>query len=75
MLDMGNFSSFKFRLRNILEDMEGSEPIFANINSKSSNIGIDSTKKYIEDTVEQGTLKREKADEIIELLDRFSKYR
>jgi hypothetical protein len=75
MLDMGNFSSFKYRLRKILEEMEGSEPIFANINSKSSNIGIDSTKKYIEDTVEQGTLKREKADEIIELLDRFSKYR
>jgi hypothetical protein len=75
MLDMGNFSSFKYRLRKILEEMEGSEPIFANINSKSSNIGIDSTKKYIEDIVEHGTLKREKADEIIELLDRFSKYR
>jgi hypothetical protein len=69
MLDMGNFSSFKYRLRKILEEMEGSEPIL------SSNIGIDSTKKYIEDIVEHGTLKREKADEIIELLDRFSKYR
>lgn len=75
MLDMGNFSSFKFRLRNILNELEGSEPIFANINSKSSNIGIKDTKKYIEDVVEQGSLKREMADEIIELLDRFSKYR
>ncbi len=75
MLDMGSFSSFKYRLRNILEDMEGSEPIFANINSKSTNIGIDNTKKYIEEIVKDGSLKREKADEIIELLGRFSKYR
>jgi Fe2+ transport system protein FeoA len=75
MLDMGNVSSFKFRLRKILEDVEGSDPIFANVNSKSVNLGIEDAKIYIEEVVEQGNLKREKADEIIDLLDRFTKYR
>jgi hypothetical protein len=75
MLNMGKISSFKFRLRGILEEVEGSEPIFANVNSKSINVGIEETKKYLEDVVKLGDIKSEKADEIIELLDRFSKYR
>ncbi len=75
MLDMGKFDSFKFRLKKTLEGVEGGEPIFANVNSKSTNIGTKDAKKYVEDIVEQGTIKREKADEIIDLLDRYSKYR
>ncbi|RMF89893.1 MAG: hypothetical protein D6733_05305 [Methanobacteriota archaeon] len=75
MLDMGRSSSFRYRLRAILEDVEGSEPIFANINSKSANVGTASAKTYVEEMVTAGALKREKADEIIELLERFSKYR
>jgi hypothetical protein len=75
MLDMGKVSSFKFRLRKILEDVEGNDPIFANVNSKSVNLGITDAKLYIEDVVKQGNLKKDKADEIIELLDRFTKYR
>ncbi len=75
MLNMGKHSSFKYQLKRTLDEVEGSEPIFANVNSKSINIGTDDAKKYIEDVVKQGKIEREKADEIIDLLDRFSKYR
>jgi hypothetical protein len=75
LLDMGKTSSFKYRLRNLLSGVEGSDPIFANVNSKSINVGTDDAKKYLEDVVKHGAIERTKADEIIELLDRFSKYR
>jgi hypothetical protein len=75
MLDMGSTNSFKYKLRQTLDDVEGGEPIFANINSKSINIGISEAKNYVEDTFKQGSITRKKADEIIELLDRFTKFR
>jgi hypothetical protein len=75
MLDMGNHSSFKFRLRKILEGVDGGDIVFANVNSKSMNIGISEAKEYVEDKVEKEDLIKEKADEILALLERFSKYR
>jgi len=75
MLDMGKHDSFKYRLRQVLEDVVGSEPILANINSKSTNLGIDNAKEYLETIVEEGSIERNKAEEIIELLHRYSKYR
>lgn len=75
MLDMGKHDSFKYRLRQVLEEVVGSEPILANINSKSTNLGIEKAKEYIETIVEEGSIGRDKADEIIDLLNRYTKYR
>ncbi len=72
---MGNISGFKFRLRNMLDGVEGGETIFANVNSKSTNIGIEEAKSYVHDSVTQGDLKKEKGDEILDLLKRYSKLR
>jgi hypothetical protein len=75
MLDMRNHSDFKYDLKKTLEGMAGSDPVFANVNSKSINIGTDEAKKYVEDLVNQESIDRKKADEIIALLDRYSKFR
>ncbi len=75
MLDMGKHDSFKYRLRQVLEDVVGCETILANINSKSTNLGIENAKEYIETIVVEGSIGREKADEIIDLLNRYTRYR
>ncbi len=75
MIDMHRLSSFKFELSGVLSDIEGCDTIFANILSKSMNVGIEDTIKYIEVGVEKGNLETEKSDEIINLLNRYKKYR
>ncbi len=75
MIDMGRLSSFKFYLKKTLEDVESGDTVYANILSKSSNIGIDEAMKYIESQVVSGTLGEEKSAEVIQLVKRFTKFR
>ena len=75
MLNMRNLSSFRYHLKMTLDGVEGGGPLYANIFSKSSNIGIDEAKQYVQTVVDEGKLSRDKASEIFDLLRKFSKFR
>jgi len=75
MIDMRRLRSFQFELKGTLTDIANCDTIFANILSKSMNLGIEETLKFIEVTVEKGNLETEKSDEIIDLLNKYKKYR
>ena len=75
MIDMRRLHSFKFELKGILTDVASCDTIFANILSKSMNVGIDDTLKYIEVGVDKGNIESEKSDEIIDLLNKYKKWR
>ncbi len=75
LIDMHRLSSFKFELKGILTDVAGCDTIFANILSKSMNLGIEDTLRYIEVGVDKGNLETEKSDEIVNLLNKYKKYR
>ncbi len=75
MLHTGSLHMFEYRLKTALEDVEGGGTIFANVFSKSSNIGIDEAIDYLHSVVEEEKLESDKADEIIELLERSSRLR
>jgi hypothetical protein len=74
-LNMRKLSSFEFYLKQALEEVEAGGTIFGNIYSKATNLGIDEAKTYVETLVDDGNIGEEKAGEIIELLNRFSKFR
>lgn len=75
MIDMRRLHSFKFELKGILTDVANCDTIFANILSKSMNLGIEDALRFIEVAVEKGNLETEKSDEIIDLLNKYKKYR
>jgi len=74
-LNIGGLSSFEYRLKNILEDVEAGGTIFGNICSKANNLGIAEAKKYVEVLADDGDIEREKSGEILELLNTFSTLR
>ena len=74
-LNMGKADGFEFRLKNLLEGMEGSGTIFGNICSKSINVGIKEAISYVEALAEDSNIEMSKADEIVELLKRYSTLR
>ncbi len=74
-LNMGKLSSFEYNLKKILEDVETGGAIFGNIYSKSTNLGITEAKEYVEVLADDGNIERDKASELIELLNRFGTLR
>lgn len=74
-LNMGKLSTFEYQLKKVLEDVEAGSAIFGNVCSKSTNLGIAEAKKYAEALADDGNIERDKASEIIELLNRFSTLR
>ena len=74
-LNMRKADSFEFRLKNLLDGIEGSGTIFGNICSKATNLSIAEAKKYVEVLADDGDIERDKSDEIFELLNRFSTLR
>lgn len=74
-LNMGKLSSFEYQLKKILEDVGTGGAIFGNIYSKSTNLGITEAIKYVEALAEDGNIEKDKAGELIELLNNFSKFR
>jgi len=74
-LNMGRLNSFEYRLKKILEDVEAGSTMFGNIRTKSANQGIKDAEQYVETLTDDGDIEKEKAGEILELLNRFSKMR
>ena len=74
-LNLGKVSTFEFQLKKALEGVEAGAIIFGNVCSKATNIGIAETIEYLEGIEEAGNLSEDKAEELIDLLKRFSRYR
>ncbi len=74
-LNMRIVDGFEFRLKKLLDGMEGSGIIFGNICSKSVNIGMDEAIDYVEVLVEDSNIEKSKATEIVALLDKYSTLR
>jgi hypothetical protein len=72
---MGRAESFEYRLKKVLDGMEMGGTIFGNIGSKAANVGTAEAKKYVEVLADDGNIERDKASEILELLNRFSTLR
>jgi hypothetical protein len=74
-LNMRKADGFEFRLKNLLDGIEGSGIIFGNICSKSINISINKAIKYVEALVEDSNIEKGKAAEIVALLNKYSTLR
>lgn len=74
-LAMGQLSTFEYLLKKALEDVEMGGTIFGNIYSKAANVGTEEAKQYVESIADDESIERAKADEIIGLLNRYSKMR
>lgn len=72
---MRTSSSFEYELKQILKDVEMGTAIFGNVYSKANNIGIVEAEEYVEGIAGEGNIERDKADEIIGLLNRSGKMR
>ncbi|MFQ6137138.1 MAG: hypothetical protein ACE5PM_08170 [Candidatus Hydrothermarchaeales archaeon] len=74
MLDMGRIESFRWNLKNLLDDLPDPQDkgaIFANICTKSTNIGIKEAKEYILHKKEDGAIDENTSNELLRLLDKF----
>lgn len=74
-LNMGKLDSFEYHLKNMLNGVEGKGTIFGNICSKSVNLGITEAKNYVEVLAQDGNIEQDKAAQIVELLNRYSRLR
>lgn len=74
-LDMRKLSTFEYQLKKVLEDVNSGSAIFGSVYSKSANMDIAHAKKYVEILEDDGNIEKDKASEIIELLNRFSTMR
>ncbi|MEE8400680.1 MAG: hypothetical protein V3R86_00800 [Candidatus Hydrothermarchaeaceae archaeon] len=74
-LDMRKLSTFEYQLKKILEDVDSGSAIFGNVYSKSANMNIANAKEYVEILADDDSIQKDKASEIIELLNRFSTMR
>lgn len=72
---MGKLSSFEYNLKNALNGVEGNGVIFGNVCSKATNLGIEDARKYVEKLAEEGNIGEDKAAEIVDLLNRYSRLR
>ncbi|MFQ5815991.1 MAG: hypothetical protein ACE5G7_05790 [Candidatus Hydrothermarchaeaceae archaeon] len=78
MLNMGRIESFEWNLGNLLNDLPNPQnrgAIFASIRNKSTNIGIEEAKEYILNKEKEGEIDENTSNELVALLDRFSKRR
>lgn len=78
MLDMGRIDSFRWNLSNLLAGLPNPQDkgaIFANICTKSTNIGIDETEKYILNEKEREVIDDTMSERLLKLLDKFSRRR
>jgi hypothetical protein len=79
MLNLRNILSFKFLLREILEDSSMNEDFtnafVANVITKGSRVSLKEAKDYVRSLTKEGVLEKQTSDEILQLLDRNRKYR
>ena len=79
MLNLNRISSFRYGIREIMTHYEVNEAmassIVATVIAKGSRHSIASARSYVKEQKEAGNCPREATDEIIALLDKYSKYR
>lgn len=79
MLNLGRVSSFRYGMREIMQNYEiedsAASSVIASVIAKGSRISIDSAIHYVRDQEKTGIYPKEVSDEICDLLDRFSKLR
>lgn len=79
MLNLRNLYSFKYYLRQILEESSMDEnftnAFIANLVTKGSRESLAEAKDYVRSLAKQGVFDNETSDEICELLERNRKYR
>ena len=79
MLNLRNIISFKFLLREILEDSsmddDFTNAFIANVITKGSRVSLKEAKDYVIAMTKEGVLEEKTSQEILVLLDRNRKYR
>ena len=79
MLNVRRMSSFRYDLREILDNFDVSETvagsILASIVAKGSRVSIESAKVFVREQEKAGAYPSEASEEICSLLDRWSTYR
>ncbi len=78
MLNMARLDSFEWNLKKVLEGLPNPEnkgAIFGSIRNKSINIGIEEAREYILSKQEEEAIDEDTSNELLALLDRFSKRR
>ena len=79
MLNLRYIISFKYHLKQILEDSkideDFSNAFIANLITKGSRVSLMEAKDYVRSCVKEGVLGEETSKEILQLLDRNRKYR
>lgn len=78
-LNLRHLDSFKYYLRQILEDSSMDEDFtnafIANLITKGSRVSLKEAKDYVRSLAKEGIFKEETSDAICHLLDRNRKYR
>jgi hypothetical protein len=79
MLNLSRLSGFKYDVREIFSDCRLDEnlrpSVLANVIAKASRISTLDAKQYVRQIETEGTFSKEVADDICDLLDRYSKFR
>jgi len=78
MLNMGRLESFEWNLKKMLDDLPNPEnkgAILGSIRNKALNLGIEEAKDYIITKHEEEAFDENKANELLSLLDRYTRRR
>jgi len=79
MLNLNRITSFRYGIREIMVNHEVSESIassvVASVIAKASRMSIDTARDYVLDQEKAGSYPKEVSDEILDLLDRYSRHR
>lgn len=79
MLNLNRVTTFRFDIREIMSHYEVDEAVastvIASVIAKSSRISIASAREYVLEQEKAGLYSKKVSDEILDLLDRWSKYR
>ncbi len=79
MLNLNRVSTFRYAIRDIMTDHKIDEAVastvVASVIAKASRISIAAAREYVLDQEKLGSFPEHTTDDILDLLDRYSKYR
>jgi hypothetical protein len=79
MLDTSRMLEFRRAMRDAIgitvDDTSGRSSIVANVATKGTQQGVDDTVVWVRELQKAGTLTAEQAERIVELLNRYSRWR
>lgn len=79
MLDMGRADTFKYQAKETIRSAEIHDdyvnPLTTTMFSKATREGTEAAKEYIEDKHEEGVVSESLRDDLVRLLDRYSRWR